>query len=279
MKRPGLAVFRKSVDGDRPFTVLTAYDAPTARIVARAGVAAILVGDSVGNVVLGYRDPVPVTLEEMIHHCRAVRRGAPDAFVVGDLPFLSYQVSDREAVANAGRLVKEGWVDAVKLEGGLERTSTVERIVSAGIPVMGHLGLTPQSATLLGGYRAQATTARSARDLIENAMALESAGCFSVVLECVPASVGAAVTDQLGISTIGIGAGVDCDGQVLVIHDLLGIGGGFEPKFVRRYAEVEEVMDQAVRRFVSDVANGEYPSEAESFSMKADQQRGFDEEL
>lgn len=278
MGRPGIRDFRKAGNTSPPFTVLTAYDAPTARILSGCGVTALLVGDSLGNVVLGYRDPVPVTLDEMLHHCCAVRRGAPDAFVIGDLPFLTYQVSDEAAVENAGRLVKEGLVDAVKLEGGHERSTTVARIVAAGIPVMGHLGLTPQSATLLGGYRAQATTADSARTLVESALALQDAGCFSIVLECVPKAVAEKVTHSLEIATIGIGAGSRCDGQVLVVHDLLGIGGGFQPKFVRRYAELESVIADAVSRFVADVASGGYPSDAESFSMKEKEERRFRED-
>lgn len=278
MGRPGIRDFRKAGSSSPPFTVLTAYDAPTARILSGCGVTALLVGDSLGNVVLGYRDPVPVTLDEMLHHCRAVRRGAPDAFVIGDLPFLTYQVSDEAAVENAGRLVKEGLVDAVKLEGGLERRSTIARIVTAGIPVMGHLGLTPQSATLLGGYRAQATTAESANALLESAIGLQEAGCFAIVLECVPKPVAETVTRSVEIATIGIGAGSQCDGQVLVVHDLLGIGGGFQPKFVRRYAELESVIADAVSRFVADVAARAYPSDSESFSMKEDEERRFLEE-
>ncbi len=274
----GIRDFLRWKEEQKPFTVLTAYDAPTARILHEAGIPMILVGDSLGNVVLGYRDPVPVTMGEMLHHCRAVRRGAPEAFVVGDLPFLSYQVSVEEAVRNAGALVKDGKVDAVKLEGGQARVSVVRHIVDAGIPVMGHLGLTPQSATLLGGLRTQANESETAKKLVEDAQLLESAGAFAVVLECIPREVAAVVTQAIRIPTVGIGAGEDCDGQVLVTHDLLGFGSTFKPKFVRRYADVEQVMSEAIVRFRTDVENRKYPNDDESFHMKADEKRAFDSE-
>ncbi|MEM7260650.1 MAG: 3-methyl-2-oxobutanoate hydroxymethyltransferase [Planctomycetota bacterium] len=261
----------------KPFSVLTAYDAPTARILHEAGIPLLLIGDSVGNVMLGYRDTVPVTMEEMLHHCRAVRRGAPDAFLIGDLPFLSYQISADDAVRNAGAMVKDGGVDAVKLEGGAARIEVVTRIVEAGIPVMGHLGLTPQSATLLGGMRSQANHAERAKALVDDARALEEAGVFSLVLECIPREVAARVTETLGVPTVGIGAGPDCDGQVLVTQDLLGFGGEFRPKFVRQYETIETRMREAVSRFRSDVEERSYPNDDESFHMKASQKRAFDE--
>ncbi len=251
------------------FAALTAYDAPSARILAAAGIPLILVGDSVGNVVLGYRDTAPVTMDEMLHHTRAVRRGAPGAFIVGDMPFLSYQVSDADAVANAGRFIKEGGADAVKLEGGRARASTVRALASAGVPVMGHLGLTPQSATLLGGHRLQAKDAESARRLLDDARLLCEAGIFALVLECVPEEVARAVTAAVPVPTIGIGAGPGCDGQILVLHDLLGIEGGYKARFVRRYAELEKTIGDAVRRFAADVERGDFPNAEESFPMPA----------
>ena len=255
--------------GER-FVCLTAYDAPTARILEAASVPMILVGDSVGNVVLGHRDTVPVTIDMMLHHTAAVRRGAPLTFVVGDMPFGSFQVSDDDAVRNAVRLVQEAGADAVKLEGAGARISTVERIVAAGIPVMGHLGLTPQNATQLGGFRVQGTDATSAARLIDDARALEAAGVFSIVLECVPEEVAALVTERLSIPTIGIGAGRHCDAQVLVLHDLIGISSGYAPRFVRAYAEVEKNITAAVTAFTKDVREGSFPGDGEVFSMAED---------
>lgn len=257
------------------FAALTAYDAPSARIVAAAGIPLILVGDSLGNVVLGYRDTLPVTMEEMLHHARAARRGAPESFLVGDLPFLSYQASEADAVRNAGRFLKEAGVDAVKLEGGRARAGAVRAIVDAGIPVMGHLGLTPQSATLLGGYRLQARDAESALTLVEEARLLCDAGIFSLVLECVPEEVAAAITKEIPVPTIGIGAGAGCDGQILVLHDLLGIRGGYQARFVRRYADLEEVMGEALRKFAADVERGSFPSSDEVFHMPAKELERF----
>jgi 3-methyl-2-oxobutanoate hydroxymethyltransferase len=251
--------------------VLTAYDAPTARIVTEAGIPVLLVGDSVGNVVLGYASTLPVTMDEMIHHSRAVRRGAPGAFVVGDMPFLSYQASVEEAIRNAGRFVKEGGVDAVKLEGGKPWAATTEAIISAGIPVMGHLGLTPQSQKVLGGMRVQGTDVASAHRLVEDARGLEEVGAFALVLECVPVEVSKMITETLEIPTIGIGAGGVCDGQVLVTQDLLGFDSGYSPRFVRRYAEIERTMREAFRRFQTDVKEGRYPGDEESFHMPSEE--------
>jgi 3-methyl-2-oxobutanoate hydroxymethyltransferase len=273
--RLGLQDFRRLKREQRRFAVLTAYDAPTARILEARGLPMLLVGDSVGNAVLGYRDTTPVTMTEMLHHCRAVRRGAPETFMVGDMPFLSYQVCTESAVENAGLFLKDGGCDAIKLEGGRERLDRVRAIVAAGIPVMGHLGLTPQSATALGGYKVQATTAGEAARLVSEAQELAQAGIFALVLECVPAEVARVVTQSLAIPTIGIGAGPHCDAQVLVIHDLLGIGAGHRPKFVRPYADLESGIGSAAARFQEDVTKGTFPADAESFHMGAEELRRF----
>jgi len=248
-----------------PIAVVTAYDFPTARIADEAGVEILLVGDSLGTVVLGYESTLPVTIEEMLHHTRAVTRAKPSALVVADMPFMSYQVSDDQAVLNAGRLVKEGSADAVKLEGGERVVPAVRRMIEAGIPVMGHLGLTPQSVLSFGGYKVQARGEADQERLVREAQMLESAGCFSIVLEGIPARLGAQVTRSLGIPTIGIGAGPDCDGQVLVSHDLLGLFLGHQPKFVRSYAALGEAMREAFGRYVADVRAHRFPSDAESY--------------
>jgi len=248
-----------------PITVVTAYDFPTARYADQAGVEILLVGDSVGTVLLGYESTLPVTMEDMLHHVRAVARAKPSALVVGDMPFMSYQVSTEQAVANAGRLVQEGGADAIKLEGGARVADAVARIVEAGIPVMGHLGLTPQSVLAFGGYKVQARGEADQERLLADAKTLERAGCFSLVLEGIPARLGATVTRELAIPTIGIGAGVQCDGQVLVTHDLLGLFHGHQPKFVRRYAELGTATRDAFARYVADVKARRFPSDAESY--------------
>ena len=248
-----------------PITVVTAYDFPTARYADQSGVEILLVGDSVGTVMLGYESTLPVTMEDMLHHVRAVARAKPSALVVGDMPFMSYQVSTEQAVANAGRLVQEGGADAIKLEGGARVAEAVQRIVEAGIPVMCHLGLTPQSVLAFGGYKVQARGEADQERLLADARTLERAGCFSLVLEGIPARLGAAVTRELTIPTIGIGAGVQCDGQVLVTHDLLGLFHGHQPKFVRRYAELGAGMRDAFARYVADVKARRFPSDAESY--------------
>ena len=248
-----------------PITVVTAYDFPTARFADQAGVEILLVGDSVGTVMLGYESTLPVTMEDMLHHVRAVTRAKPSAMVVGDMPFMSYQVSTEQAVANAGRLVQEGGADAIKLEGGARVADAVQRIVEAGIPVMGHLGLTPQSVLAFGGYKVQARGEADQERLLSDARTLERAGCFSLVLEGIPARLGAAVTRELTIPTIGIGAGLQCDGQVLVTHDLLGLYHGHQPKFVRRYAELGTATRDAFARYVADVKARRFPSDAESY--------------
>jgi len=248
-----------------PWVCLTAYDAPTARILEGAGVPMILVGDSVGNAVLGHDSTVPVTLEDMIHHSAAVRRGAAKTFVVTDMPFLTAQINDDEAIRNAGRLVQQGGADAVKIEGGGCRAETIHRIAEAGIPVMGHLGLTPQNATQLGGYRVQGNSPESAQQILDDAIALEKAGAFALVLECVPSSLAEKISATLKIPVIGIGAGRNVDAQVLVFHDLVGLSGEFKPRFVRRYAQGEQLFQSAVKSFIDDVSSGSFPADSETF--------------
>jgi 3-methyl-2-oxobutanoate hydroxymethyltransferase len=257
---------RKKVEG-QPLTMLTAYDYPGASLVDEAGVDIILVGDSLAMTVLGHPNTVSVTMEEMLHHCKAVARGAKRAFLVGDMPFMSYQVDQREAVHNAGRFMKEAGMDAIKLEGGCEVVDTVRAIVRAGIPVMGHLGLTPQTATKLGGYKVQAKSGAAAQKLLAEALALQEAGCFSLVLEAVPAMVGKVVSKRLDIPTIGIGAGPGCDGQVLVFHDVLGLFDRFVPKFAKQYAQLRQPMLEAFQTYKAEVEAGAFPTEAHSFSI------------
>lgn len=251
----------------RPIVMVTAYDAPSARLVDEAGVDAILVGDSLGMVALGYDSTLPVTLEDMLHHTRAVVRGAKRALVVADMPFMSFQISAEEALRNAGRLMAEGGARAVKVEGGKSIAPTVARMAQAGIPVMGHVGLTPQSVHQLGGYRVQAKETAAALELIEDCRALEAAGAFAVVLECIPTELAAIVSAEIGIPTIGIGAGAGCDGQVQVFHDLLGMGGEFTPRHAKRYAEVGDVIREAVERYAADVREGSFPQAAQSTVM------------
>ncbi len=250
--------------------MLTAYDYPTAKIADAAGTDIILVGDSLGMVVLGYPDTLSVTLDEMLHHTRAVARGTQRALVVGDMPYLSYHVSTEESVRNAGEFIRAG-ARAVKIEGGkAARIKTVEAILDAEIPVMGHIGLTPQSVNVVGGFKLQGKNADEARRLIDEAIALDQAGCFSLVLECVPEELAALITERVRIPTIGIGAGPSCDGQVLVFHDLLGLYDGHTAKFVRRYANVGEEMHKAIAKYLDDVRSGRFPDgNAESFHMSS----------
>jgi 3-methyl-2-oxobutanoate hydroxymethyltransferase len=252
--------------GER-FSMLTAYDYATARTLDAAGIPVLLVGDSLGMVVLGHETTLPVTLDDIIHHCKTVVRGAHNALVVADLPFLTYQVSPEEALRNAGRLIQEGGAQTVKLEGGRELAGTVERIVDAGIPVMGHLGLTPQSVNQLGGFRVQAKTTETIRDLLRDARALEAAGAFALVLECIPAAAAKIVTESVSIPTIGIGAGPDCDAQVQIISDLLHLIPGRIPKHARAYLEVGDLVRQAVEQYDADVRAGAFPTEKESFAL------------
>jgi len=249
---------------------LTAYDYPTARIVDEAGIDIILVGDSLGNVVLGYGNTVPVTLDEILIHLKAVRRAVQRALLVADMPYGTFHTGEDDAVKNALRLVKEGGAEAIKLEGGHKRVQLVKRLVDEEISVMGHIGLTPQSINQLGAYRVQGKTAKAARQLIDDAKALEDAGACAIVLEVVPREIAARITETVSIPTIGIGAGVHCDIQVLVIHDMLGLFFGKQARFVRPYANLREVMTEAVTRFADDVRNGTYPSQEESYTLPAD---------
>jgi 3-methyl-2-oxobutanoate hydroxymethyltransferase len=262
---------RQSKERGEKLVCLTAYDYPTARIVDEAGTDIILVGDSLGNVVLGYDSTVPVTLEEMLHHARAVRRGVERALLVADMPYGTYHTGPDDAIRAALRLVKEGGAEAVKLEGGRARIETVRRLVAAEIPVMGHLGLTPQSLNKLGSYRLQAKTADAARALVEDALMLEEAGAFAVVLEVVPREIAREVTAALHIPTIGIGAGADCDAQILVTHDLLGLSfSQTSPRFVRQYANVRDAINEAIQTYAEDVRTGAFPSDDESYPLPAD---------
>jgi len=248
-------------------TMLTAYDYPTALIMDQAGIDMILVGDSLAMVVLGYPNTLPVTMEEMLHHCNAVSRGVEYALLIGDMPFMSYQVSITEAVRNAGRFLQESGMDAIKLEGGRNRLETIRAIISAGIPVMGHIGLTPQSVHQLGGFRPQGREASEARQLLEDALLLQEAGCFSIVLESIPGQLSKLISKRLEIPTIGIGAGPDCDGQVLVTHDLLGLFERFTPRFVKKYANLSEDMRVAFSSYKSDVESRAFPMKEHTIEM------------
>ena len=256
--------------------MVTAYDFPSGRIADEAGVELVLVGDSAGMVVLGNESTVPVTMEELLMLTRAVTRGAKRPLVVADMPFGSFQVSDEVAVDNAVRFVKEASADAVKLEGAGPTLSRVQAIVGAGVPVMGHVGLTPQSATMLGGFKAQGRTAEKAERLYEDALALEAAGCFAIVLEAVPAAVAARVTEALHVPTIGIGAGLACDGQVLVWHDLLGLYAGKAPRFVKRYADLATEAKRAVESYVDDVREGRFPEEQHTYAIPDEELDAFE---
>jgi 3-methyl-2-oxobutanoate hydroxymethyltransferase len=249
---------------------LTAYDYPTARVVDEAGVDIILVGDSMGNVIHGYGNTIPVTLEEICSATKAVKRGSSRALIVADMPYGSFHTGDNKAVRNALKLMKDGGAEAVKLEGGRNRVGLVKRLVDEEIPVMAHVGLTPQSVHKMGGYRVQAKTPDAAKILIEDAKMLEEAGAFSIVLELVPREVAAIVTDELSISTVGIGAGSECDIQVLVLHDLIGFTFGRQPRFVRQYANVSQVITDAISNWMNDVKSGNYPNEAESYGLPKD---------
>lgn len=274
-KKVTILDLQRKKDNGRPITMLTAYDFTGAALVDKAEIDVILVGDSLGMVVLGYDSTVPVTMAEMLHHCRAVARGAQYAFTVGDMPFLSYQADSAEAVRNAGLFLKEGGMDSVKLEGGREMVPTIEAIIRAGMPVMGHIGLTPQSQSKLGGYRVQGKTAVSAHNLLQDALALEAAGCFSLVLEAVPEPVAAAISQKLTIPTIGIGAGAGCDGQVLVFHDLLGLFDRLQPRFVKQYANLGQAALDAFVAFREDVVNGRFPATEHTYPMSAEEEAEF----
>lgn len=265
-----VVTFREAKEKGEKLTMLTAYDYSTAKLIDESGVNAILVGDSLGNVVLGYEDTISVTMEDMIHHGAAVARGVKDALVVVDMPFMSYQTSVYDAVVNAGRLMKEGRADAVKLEGGASVCPQIKAITEAGIPVMAHLGLTPQSINAFGGFKVQGKSEEAAKKLIEDAKAIEAAGAFGVVLECVPAKLAGLITETIKIPTIGIGAGNVCDGQVLVYQDMLGMFSDFTPKFVRRFANVGEVMREAFRSYCREVQEGTFPAAEHEYGISDD---------
>ena len=261
----------------RKITMMTAYDAAFAKLVEASGIDVILVGDSLGMVVLGYPTTVPVTMDDMVRHAAAVSRGATRPLLVGDMPFGSYQASSADALHNAARFLKEAGMDAVKVEGGHEVVETVRALVDNGIAVMAHVGLTPQRVAQLGGFKVQAKTGRAARKLIDDALALEDAGAFSIVLESIPSAVAALASERLAIPTIGIGAGVDCDGQVLVLHDVLGLFGEFKPKFAKRYADLGPVVVDALKRFDADVREGRFPDAEHSFPMKETERHALEE--
>jgi 3-methyl-2-oxobutanoate hydroxymethyltransferase len=265
MKKPTVLELKKK-KGER-LAMLTAYDYPSAKLVAEAGVDLILVGDSLGMVVLGYDTTLPVTVDDMVHHTRAARRGAPDAFLIADMPFLSYGTPE-QALATAARLMKDAGADSVKLEGGVEVVPIVEALIRAGVPVLGHVGLTPQTASALGGYKLQGKDEENARRIVEGAEALDAAGCWGVVLELVPAELARIATERIRIPTIGIGAGAHCDGQVLVFHDVVGLFSGFTPTFVKRYTEAGNAIREACARYAEEVRSGSFPGEKQSFGMK-----------
>ena len=264
------ATFAAAKAKGEKLSMLTAYDYSTAKLEDESGINGILVGDSLGNVVLGYEDTVSVTMEDMIHHGAAVARGAKNALVVVDMPFMSYEVTVEEAVRNAGRLMKEGRAGAVKLEGGVRVAEQIRAIVKAGIPVMGHIGLTPQSINVFGGFKVQGKSEEAARALLADAKAIEEAGAFAVVIEAVPAALAQIITDAVSIPTIGIGAGAGCDGQILVYQDMLGMFSDFTPKFVKRYANVGEVMREAFANYAAEVASGAFPTEEHTYKIKDD---------
>lgn len=255
--------------GDK-LTMLTAYDYSMAKLMDKCGINGILVGDSVGMVCLGYEDTISVTMEDMIHHTKAVTRGVKDTLVVADMPFMSYQTSVYDAVVNAGRLMKEGRAHAVKLEGGVEVCDKIEAITKASIPVMAHIGLTPQSVNAIGGFKVQGKDEVAARKLIEAAKAVEKAGAFAVVLECVPAKLAKIISQEIDIPTIGIGAGSDCDGQILVYQDMLGLFEDFKPKFVKQFASVGEVMESAFKDYIDEVKDGTFPGPEHGFKISED---------
>ena len=265
-----VATFKAAKQNGEKLTMLTAYDYSTAKLIDEAGVDSILVGDSLGMVMLGYEDTVSVTMEDMLHHTKAVTRGAKNALVVADMPFMSYQTSVYDAVVNAGRLLKEGRAQAVKLEGGQEFCEHIAAIVKASIPVVAHIGMTPQSINAYGGFKVQGKSVEAANKIIEDAKAVEAAGAFAVVLECVPAKLAEIISKTVSIPTIGIGAGAGCDGQVLVYQDMLGMYSDFTPKFVKKYCSLGENMTAAFKGYIDDVKNGSFPEEKHTFTIADD---------
>lgn len=257
---------KKKGEGKK-ITLLTAYDYPSGRLIDEAGVDIILIGDSLAMTVLGYESTVPVTMDEMVHHAKAARRGIRYALMIGDMPFMTYNIGDKETVRNAGRFIKEGGCGAVKIEGGAEMTGVVKTLVKAGIPVLGHIGLTPQTAVQLGGFKVQGRDAKSAQRLLDSALALQKAGCFAIVLECVPDKLAKMITEKLEIPTIGIGAGPYCDGQALVTNDMIGLFDRFTPKFVKKYADLWPLLLNAFKRYRDEVEGGKFPTEEHSFTM------------
>jgi 3-methyl-2-oxobutanoate hydroxymethyltransferase len=270
-KKVTTRTFRLKKKRGEIITMLTAYDYPTALAVENAGIDSILVGDSLGMVVLGYENTLPVTMEDMLHHCRAVSRGAKYALLIGDMPFMSYQTSVDKAVENAGRFLQEAGMDAVKLEGGRERTEAIKQMVLAGIPVMGHIGLTPQSIQTLGGFRSQGRSALAGKRLVEDAQLLEEAGVFGMVIEAVPSQLAELISQRINVPTIGIGAGVGCDGQVLVTHDLIGQFDRFTPRFVKQYANIHGIMQDSFTTFKKEVESKKFPTDDHSTFMKDDE--------
>lgn len=269
MKNTVATLQQQKLDGDK-ITMLTAYDYSTAKLVDECGVNTILVGDSLGMVMLGYEDTLSVTMEDMIHHTAAVTRGAKNALVVGDMPFMSYQTSVYDAVVNAGRLMKEGRCQAVKLEGGAAVCPQIKAITEASIPVVAHIGLTPQSVNAFGGFKVQGKSEADARRLVEEAKAVEAAGAFAIVLECIPAKLAKLITESVSIPTIGIGAGADCDGQVLVYQDMLALFSDFKPKFVKHFANAGEVMKQGFTEYIKEVKEGTFPAAEHTFKIADD---------
>lgn len=269
-KKFTVSSFLKAKKNNEVISMLTAYDYSTAKILDEAGVDSILVGDSLGMVVLGYENTLQVTMEDMIHHCKAVARGAKNAMIIGDMPFLSYHISVEESVRNAGRLIQEGNAQAVKLEGGRDVIDKIKAIVKAQIPVIGHLGLTPQSVNVFGGFKVQGKSEEQARKIIEDALLLQEAGVFAIVLECVPEKLSKLVTEKLDIPTIGIGAGRYCDGQVLVTQDMLGMYKNFTPKFVKQYTNLGQSIDEAVKKYIEEIQERKFPSDEHMFSISDD---------
>lgn len=262
-----VSTFQDAKKNGEKVTMLTAYDYSTAKLIDEAGIDSILIGDSLGNVILGYEDTLSVTMEDMIHHTAAVARGAKEALIVADMPFMSYQTSVYDAVVNAGRLMKEGRANAVKLEGGASVCPQIKAITEAGIPVVAHLGLTPQSINAFGGYKVQGKSEEAAKKLVEDALAIQEAGAFAVVLECVPAKLAALITQKLNIVTIGIGAGNECDGQVLVYQDMLGMFTDYVPKFVKQFAKVGDIMKQAFADYKKEVSEGAFPAQEHTYKI------------
>ncbi|MEW6244386.1 MAG: 3-methyl-2-oxobutanoate hydroxymethyltransferase [Bacillota bacterium] len=272
-----IQTLREKMAKGQPITMITGYDYPMALLEERAGIDIILVGDSLGMTILGYDSTLPVTMDVMVEHCKAVRRGAPTAYVIGDMPYMSYQVSVEEAVRNAGRFMKEAGVDAVKLEGGRNVVDVVEALTKATIPVMGHLGLTPQSMAMLGGFKAQGRDIQAAEAIINDAKAIEEAGAVSILLEAVPPEVAKVITDRAGIPIISIGAGPHCHGQLLIVHDMLGFFDAFTPKFVKKYANLNSIILDALQQYRQDVENRVFPSDEHCYKMQADALAKFKE--